>query len=238
RLRAIPHVEIIRIGTRVPQALPMRVDDELARMLATYHPLWINVHFNHPNEITLDAARACDRLSRAGIPLNNQAALLRGVNDDEATQRALCHGLMLMRVRPSSLSPCDPTRGASHFRTTIGRGVELIEALRGHTSGLAVPQFAVDAPGGGGKIPVNPQYLLAYDQGRAILRNFQGKIYEAWDPLDLPGGAMPAPRLANPARGADALAANGWSRAGGCGDRGEATGAHERLPTTWVHARR
>jgi lysine 2,3-aminomutase len=211
RLRAIPHLEIIRIGSRVPGALPMRVDDELTRMLAKYHPLWINVHFNHPNEITPEAARACDLLTRAGIPLNNQAALLRGVNDDEPTQRALCHGLMLMRVRPYYLFACDPVRGANHFRTTIARGVELIEALRGHTSGLAVPQFAVDAPGGGGKIPVNPQYLLAYDHGRAILRNYQGRIFEAQDPGDLPPGAMPPPRLANPARGCDALVPNGWT---------------------------
>ena len=197
KLRAIPHLEIIRIGSRVPVSLPMRIDDELTQMLARHHPLWINVHFNHPNEITPDAALACDRLSRAGIPLNNQSALLRGVNDDEATQLALVHGLMLIRVRPYYLYHCDPVRGADHFRTTIQRGIEMIESLRGHTSGLAIPQFAVDAPGGGGKIPVNPQYVLAYDHGRAILRNFQGRIYEAQDPLDLPGGSMPQPRLAN-----------------------------------------
>lgn len=238
RLRAIPHLEIVRIGTRVPVALPMRVDDELARMLARHHPLWINVHFNHPNEVTPDAARACDRLTRAGIPLNNQAALLRGVNDDEVTQRALCHGLMLMRVRPYYLFHCDPVRGADHFRTTIARGVELIETLRGHTSGLAVPQFAVDAPGGGGKIPVNPQYLLAYDQGRAILRNFQGRLYEASDPVDLPAGSMPAPRLANPARGADTLAANGWTPNGSTAAGGDQPKRSGETPTNWVHARR
>jgi lysine 2,3-aminomutase len=182
RLRAIPHVEIIRIGSRVPVALPMRVDAELTSMLARHHPLWINVHFNHPNEITPAAARACDRLSRAGIPLNNQAVLLRGVNDDEATMRALCHGLMQMRVRPYYLYHCDPVRGADHFRTTVARGVELIEALRGHTSGLAVPQYVVDAPGGGGKIPVNPQYVLGHDNGRTQLRNFQGRQFTTHDP--------------------------------------------------------
>ena len=206
RLRAIPHLEIIRIGSRVPGALPMRIDDELTRMLATYHPLWINVHFNHPHEITPEAARACDLLTRAGIPLNNQAALLRGVNDDEATQRALCHGLMRIRVRPYYLFSCDPVRGANHFRTTVARGVELIEALRGHTSGLAVPQFAVDAPGGGGKIPVNPQYLLAYEDGRATLRNFQGRIYAVQDPADLPPGSMPPPPVSGGAVAAPAPA--------------------------------
>jgi lysine 2,3-aminomutase len=192
RLRSISHVEIIRIGSRVPVALPMRVDDRLARMLARHHPLWVNVHFNHPREITPDAARACACLSRAGIPLNNQAVLLRGVNDDEATQRALCHGLMLMRVRPYYLYHCDPVRGADHFRTTIARGIEIIESLRGNTSGLAVPQFVIDAPGGGGKIPVNPRYLLRYAEGRAVLRNYRGDLYEARDPSDLPGGSMPA----------------------------------------------
>jgi lysine 2,3-aminomutase len=206
RLRAIPHLEIIRIGSRVPGALPMRIDEELTTMLAKYHPLWINVHFNHPHEITPDAARACDLLSRAGIPLNNQAALLRGVNDDEATQRALCTGLMRIRVRPYYFFNCDPIRGASHFRTTIARGVELVETLRGHISGLAVPQFAVDAPGGGGKIPVNPHYLLAYEDGRATLRNYQGRIYEVRDPADLPPASMPPPRLSGGAVAAPAPA--------------------------------
>lgn len=233
KLRAIPHLEIIRIGSRVPVSLPMRIDDELTQMLARHHPLWINVHFNHPNEITPDAALACDRLSRAGIPLNNQSALLRGVNDDEATQLALVHGLMLIRVRPYYLYHCDPVRGADHFRTTIQRGIEMIESLRGHTSGLAIPQFAVDAPGGGGKIPVNPQYVLAYDQGRAILRNFQGRIYEAQDPLDLPGGSMPQPRLANPANGVETLAPAGWSREAASRDQ------YPWPPpeTGWVHPR-
>ena len=236
KLRAIPHLEIIRIGSRVPVSLPMRIDDELTRMLARHHPLWINVHFNHPNEVTPDAALACDRLTRAGIPLNNQAALLRGVNDDEATQRALCHGLMLMRVRPYYLFHCDPVRGADHFRTTIARGIEIIESLRGHTSGLAIPQFAVDAPGGGGKIPVNSQYVLAYDKGRAILRNFQGRIYEAQDPHDLPGGSMPPPRLANPALGVDALAPSGWTS--GTGTLQEQSPHPASAASGWVHPRR
>ena len=193
QLRAIPHVEIIRIGSRVPVALPMRVDDDLVRMLARHHPLWVNVHFNHPNEITPAAARACDRLLRAGIPLNNQAVLLRGVNDDEATMRALCHALMLMRVRPYYLYHCDPVRGADHLRTTVARGVELIEALRGHTSGLAIPQYVVDAPGGGGKIPVNPEYVLGHHDGVTTLRNFRGHSYQTHDPQPLAGGSWPVP---------------------------------------------
>jgi lysine 2,3-aminomutase len=213
RLRTIPHVEIIRIGSRVPVSLPMRINDELARMLARHHPLWVNVHFNHPHEITPDAARACDRLSRAGIPLNNQAVLLRGVNDDAATQRALCHGLMLMRVRPYYLYHCDPVRGADHFRTTVARGIEIIEALRGNTSGLAVPQFVVDAPGGGGKIPVNPQYVVSYADGCALLRNYRGRLYETHDPADLPPGSMPETPFAEPRPSANSVPA-GESSAG------------------------
>lgn len=184
KLRAIPHLEIIRIGSRVPVALPQRIDDELVEMLQRYHPLWVNVHFNHPRELTPEAARACDKLSRAGIPLNNQAVLLKGVNDSVETVKSLCQGLMKMRVRPYYLYQCDPVRGAEHFRTPISKGIEIIEGLRGHTSGLAIPTYVVDAPGGGGKIPVQPQYLLRYDEakGRAVLRNFQDKIYEYLEP--------------------------------------------------------
>ena len=221
RLRAIPHVEIIRIGSRVPVALPMRVDDDLVRMLARHHPLWINVHFNHPNEITPAAARACDRLLRAGIPLNNQAVLLRGVNDDEATMRALCHALMLMRVRPYYLYHCDPVRGADHLRTTVARGVELIESLRGHTSGLAIPQYVVDAPGGGGKIPVNPDYVLGHRDGVTTLRNFRGEVYETRDPESGVGSVWPTAPRADPGRA-------------------ERTGDAARAPASpigWVHRR-
>jgi lysine 2,3-aminomutase len=194
KLRAVPHLEIIRIGSRVPVSLPQRIlgqdGDELCEMLAKYHPLWINVHFNHPRELTSEAARACDKLSRAGIPLNNQAVLLKGVNDDVATMKSLCTGLMKMRVRPYYLYQCDPIRGAEHFRTPISAGLEIMEGLRGHISGLAVPTYVVDAPGGGGKIPVAPQYLLHHDakERRAILRNFQGKLYEYREPV---GRAMP-----------------------------------------------
>ncbi|MFO0726113.1 MAG: KamA family radical SAM protein [Myxococcota bacterium] len=184
KLRAIPHLEIIRIGSRVPVALPQRIDAELTAMLEKYHPLWINVHFNHVNEVTPEAAAACDRLLRAGIPLNNQSVLLKGVNDTVTAVKNLVHGLMRMRVRPYYLYQCDPVRGAEHFRTPISKGIEIIQGLRGHTSGLAVPTFVVDAPGGGGKIPVQPTYLLAYDpeEGKGIIRNFQGRISEYLDP--------------------------------------------------------
>jgi len=184
KLRAVPHLEIIRIGTRVPVSLPQRVDDELVEMLQKYHPLWINVHFNHPRELTPEAAAACDKLSRAGIPLNNQSVLLKGVNDDVPTMRALVTGLMKMRVRPYYLYQCDPVRGAEHFRTPIAKGLEIIEGLRGHVSGLAIPTYVVDGPGGGGKIPVQPQYLLNYDplRKKALLRNFQNRVFEYSEP--------------------------------------------------------
>ncbi len=206
KLRAIPHLEIIRIGSRVPVALPQRIDDELVEMLQRYHPLWVNVHFNHPRELTPEAARACDKLSRAGIPLNNQAVLLKGVNDSVETIKGLCQGLMRMRVRPYYLYQCDPVRGAEHFRTPISKGIEIIEGLRGHTSGLAIPTYVVDAPGGGGKIPVQPQYLLRYDEhkGRAVLRNFQDKIYEYLEPGYLRDEIRPpAPRVAEPEKPAE-----------------------------------
>jgi len=200
KLRAIPHLEIIRIGTRVPVALPQRIDDELVDMLQRYHPLWINVHFNHPRELTPETARACDKLSRAGIPLNNQAVLLRGVNDSVSTIRALCTGLMKQRVRPYYLYQCDPVRGAEHFRTPISKGLEIIEGLRGHISGLAVPTYVVDAPGGGGKIPVQPDYLLRYEpkNGRALLRNFAGKLYEYIEPLRVGDEIRPRKKRSGP----------------------------------------
>jgi lysine 2,3-aminomutase len=183
RLRAIRHVEIIRLGSRVPVTLPQRVDAELCRMLDLYGPIWINVHFDHPREITREAAAACDRLLRSGIPLNNQAVLLRGVNDDTEVMTALVRALMRIKVRPYYLYHCDRVRGAHQFRTTIAKGIEIIEALRGHTSGLAVPTYVIDAPAGGGKIPVQPQYLQSYRDGHAVLRNFHGRIFHYDDPV-------------------------------------------------------
>ena len=168
-LREIPHVEIVRIGSRVPVFLPQRIDDELCEMLARYHPVWLNIHVNHPNEITPELARACDTLARAGIPLGNQSVLLAGVNDCVHIQRDLVQRLVEIRVRPYYLYQCDLVEGAGHFRTPVGKGLEIIEGLRGHTSGYAVPQYIVDAPGGGGKIPVMPNYLISLlgPQGRA-----------------------------------------------------------------------
>jgi len=175
-LRAIPHVEIIRFGSRVPVFLPQRIDEEMCALLEKYHPIWINTHFNHPNEITPESARACDRLLRAGIPVNNQAVLLRGINDCPYTMRDLVHGLMKIRVRPYYLYLCDQVMGAEHFRTSVGEGIEIIEFLRGHTSGLAIPQFVMDAPGGGGKIPLMPNYLLGQYGDSVVYRNFEGVI--------------------------------------------------------------
>jgi lysine 2,3-aminomutase len=175
-LRAIPHVEIIRFGSRVPVFLPQRIDAELTSLLEKYHPIWINTHFNHPNEITPESAAACDRLLRAGIPVNNQAVLLRGVNDCPYTMRDLVQGLMKIRVRPYYLYLCDQVMGAEHFRTSVGEGIEIIEFLRGHTSGLAVPQFVLDAPGGGGKVPLMPNYVLGHYGDSIVYRNFEGVI--------------------------------------------------------------
>jgi lysine 2,3-aminomutase len=186
RLRRIPHLEIIRLGSRVPVTLPQRIDTELCSVLEQLGPIWINVHFNHPREVTAEAAAACDRLLRCGIPLNNQAVLLRGVNDNAEVIRSLVQALMRIKVRPYYLYNCDPVRGAHHFRTPIQRGIEIIEALRGHTSGLAVPVFVVDAPGGGGKIPIQPDYLLSYRNGHAVLRNFQGRRFGYDDPPSKP----------------------------------------------------
>ena len=184
RLRAIEHVEIIRIGSRVPVFMPMRVDDALCSMLAKYHPLWLNIHVNHPNEITPELAAAADRLSRAGIPLGNQSVLLAGVNDCVHIQRRLVQDLLRIRVRPYYLYQCDLVEGAGHFRTPVAKGIEIIEGLRGHTSGFAVPQYVVDAPGGGGKIPLGPNYQLSMSDHRTALRNYEGLISIYEEPVD------------------------------------------------------
>jgi lysine 2,3-aminomutase len=176
QLREIPHVEIIRLGSRTPVFMPMRVTDELCEMLSQYHPLWMNIHVNHPNEITKELADACDKLSRAGIPLGNQSVLLAGINDCVHIQRKLVHDLVKIRVRPYYLYQCDLVHGAGHFRTPVSKGIEIIEGLRGHTSGYSVPTFVVDAPGGGGKIPVGPNYLISQSDHKIVLRNFEGFI--------------------------------------------------------------
>ena len=183
-LREIPHIEIVRLGTRVPVFLPQRVDDELCEMLARYHPVWMNLHFNHPSEITPEVSRAVDRLTRAGIPIGNQSVLLAGVNDCVHIQRALVHRLVENRIRPYYLYQCDLVEGSGHFRTPVGKGLEIIEGLRGHTSGYAVPTYVIDAPGGGGKIPVMPNYLISYSDHKVVLRNYEGYITTYEEPLD------------------------------------------------------
>jgi lysine 2,3-aminomutase len=184
RLREIPHVEIVRIGSRVPVFMPMRVTDELCDMLQKYHPLWLNIHVNHPNEISAELAQAVDCLTRAGVPLGNQAVLLAGVNDNIHIQRELVHKLVRIRVRPYYLYQCDLVEGAGHFRTAVAKGIEIMEGLRGHTSGYAVHQYMIDAPGGGGKIPVSPNYMLSMSDHKVVLRNFEGYITSYEEPVD------------------------------------------------------
>ena len=184
RLRAIPHVEIIRIGSRTPVVCPMRITDDLVNMLKKYHPIWLNTHFNHPNECTPEAKAACERLANAGIPLGNQSVLLRGVNDDVRVFKKLVHELVKMRVRPYYIYQCDLSMGLEHFRTPVSKGIEIIEGLRGHTSGYAVPTFVVDAPGGGGKTPVMPQYVISQAPGKVVLRNFEGVITTYTEPTN------------------------------------------------------
>ena len=176
RLQNIPHIEIIRIGTRVPVVCPQRITDELCDMLKKYHPIWLNTHFNHPNEITPEAKTACEKLANAGINIGNQSVLLRGVNDCPDIMKKLVCGLVKIRVRPYYIYQCDLAMGLEHFRTPVSKGIEIIEHLRGHISGFAVPTFVVDAPGGGGKIPVMPQYLISQSPDKVILRNFEGVI--------------------------------------------------------------
>ena len=184
RLREIPHIEIIRIGSRIPVFMPMRVTDELCDMLQKYHPLWMNIHVNHPNEVTAELAQATDKLSRAGIPLGNQSVLLAGVNDCVHVQRKLVQDLVRIRVRPYYIYQCDLVEGAGHFRTPVAKGLEIIEGLRGHTSGYSVPTYVVDAPGGGGKIPVMPNYLISMSDHKIILRNFEGYITTYEEPTE------------------------------------------------------
>ncbi|NMB67212.1 MAG: lysine 2,3-aminomutase [Chloroflexi bacterium] len=184
RLREIPHIEIIRIGSRVPVFMPQRVTPELCDMLQKYHPLWMNIHVNHPNEISAELAEAADRLTRAGIPLGNQSVLLAGVNDCVHIQRRLVQDLVRIRVRPYYLYQCDLVEGAGHFRTPVAKGIEIIEGLRGHTSGYAVPTYVVDAPGGGGKIPVMPNYQISMSDHKIILRNYEGYITTYEEPVE------------------------------------------------------
>lgn len=176
KLREIPHVEIVRIGSRTPVVMPQRITPELCDMLKKYHPIWLNTHFNHSKEITPEAIKACNMLANAGVPLGNQSVLLKGVNDCVHTMKDLVHNLVKMRVRPYYIYQCDLSMGLEHFRTPVSKGIEIIEGLRGHTSGYAVPTFVVDAPGGGGKIPVMPNYIISQSPDKVVLRNFEGVI--------------------------------------------------------------
>ncbi|MDD8020113.1 MAG: KamA family radical SAM protein [Acidobacteriota bacterium] len=177
QVRSIPHVEIIRIGTRMPCYLPQRITEKLADRLKKYHPLYMNVHFNHPDEVTPEAARALNLLANAGIPLGNQTVLLKGVNDNVETMRKLMQKLLTVRVRPYYIYQADYVRGTDHFRTTVEKGLEIYQGLRGWTSGLAVPQYVIDAPGGGGKIPLIPEYVQSISDEKVVLRNYAGELF-------------------------------------------------------------
>lgn len=181
RLRAIPHIEFIRIGTKMPAVLPQRITRELTTVLRR-HRIWMSLHYLHPDECTPESRRAADMLADAGIPLGSQTVLLKGVNDDVDTMKSLMHKLLQMRVRPYYLYQCDPISGSAHFRTSVKKGLEIIEGLRGHTTGYAVPTYVIDAPGGGGKIPLQPDYNLGRDGDDILLRNFEGEVFRYPDP--------------------------------------------------------
>jgi lysine 2,3-aminomutase len=184
QLHEIPHVEFIRIGTRIPLVLPQRITPELCKMLRKYHPLFISIHCNHPRELTLEVREALDRLADAGIPLGNQAVLLNQINDSLPVMKALCQKLLMCRVKPYYIYQCDVIAGSAHLRSSVRKGLELMEGLRGHTTGYAVPQFVIDAPGGGGKVPINPQYILSQNKERIVIRNFEGQVFEYTETAD------------------------------------------------------
>jgi lysine 2,3-aminomutase len=178
RLRAIPHVEFLRIGTRIPIFLPQRITPELCAMLKQFHPLFMSVHTNHPRELTTEVRDALGRLADAGIPLGNQSVLLRHVNDDVTVMQALVQKLLMCRVKPYYIYQCDLITGSSHLRASVRKGLEIMEQLRGHTTGYGVPTYVIDAPGGGGKVPVSPEYVLSRNRDRTVLRNYEGKVFE------------------------------------------------------------
>lgn len=190
RLRAIPHIEFVRIGTKMPAVLPQRITPELCEMLRKYHPLWMSVHFLHPDECTPEAARACARLADAGIPLGAQTVLLQGVNDSVEVMKQLVHRLLLMRVRPYYLYQCDPISGSAHFRTPVSKGLEIIKGLRGHTTGYAAPTYVIDAPGGGGKIVLQPETVVGREGDELLLRNFEGRVFRYPDPDGTVGSSL------------------------------------------------
>ena len=188
-LRDIPHVEFIRIGSRIPIFLPQRITSDLCEMLKQFHPLFMSVHANHPRELTTEVKEALGRLADAGIPLGNQSVLLRGVNDSVPVMKALIHKLLMCRVRPYYLYQCDLISGSAHLRTSVRKGLEIMRGLRGHTTGYAVPQYVIDAPGGGGKVPINPEYILSHNNERVVIRNFEGRVFEYPEVADEPEDA-------------------------------------------------
>jgi lysine 2,3-aminomutase len=192
RIRGIKHVEIIRIGTRFPVVLPQRIDNELCSMLAKYGPIWLNTHFNHVREITPEAAEACDRLLRSAVPVNNQSVLLRGINDSVEAQTRLCHGLLRIKVRPYYLFQCDEVQGTEHLRTPVETGIKIIGGMRGYTSGLAIPTFVIDLPQSGGKVPLQPDYVIARTEGELLLRNYQERVFHYRNPGTLAPTESPA----------------------------------------------
>ena len=194
RLRAIPHIQFLRIGSRIPVFLPQRITPELCAMLKKHHPLFISIHTNHTKELTTEVRDGLVRLAEAGIPLGNQSVLLRGINDSPEIQKALVHKLLICRVRPYYLYQCDLITGSSHLRTSVAEGVNIIEQLRGHTTGYAIPQFVIDGPGGGGKIPVNPNYVVDSSEGKVTLRNYEGGIFDYPDPTPISAATMEALR--------------------------------------------
>jgi len=197
-LRKIPHVEFLRIGTRIPIFLPQRITTELCEILKRFHPLFVSIHSNHPREITDDVRIALGRLADAGIPLGNQSVLLKGVNDEPTVMRALVHKLLMSRVKPYYLYQCDLISGSSHLRTHVARGLELIESMRGHTTGYAIPQYVIDAPGGGGKVPMNPNYLRRLGGGTVQIRNFENRTFDYPDASAEESGASdlePTPEM-------------------------------------------
>jgi lysine 2,3-aminomutase len=196
RLRAIKHVEFIRIGTRIPVFLPQRITPELCEVLKKHGPIWMSIHVNHPKECTEELRAACERLSYAGVPLGNQSVLLKGVNDDADVMKALVHRLLRMRVRPYYLYQCDLITGSAHFRVDVRKGIEIIKALRGHTTGYAIPQYVIDAPGGGGKVPINPEYVEKITDDEVIFRNYEGKRFTY--PLKQVAPPLPPPTVDAP----------------------------------------
>lgn len=198
RLRAIPHIEFVRVGSKVPCVLPQRITPALCAMLKKYHPFWMSIHFMHPTECTPEVTQACGRLAEAGVPLGSQTVLVKDVNDDVPTMKRLMHGLLKMRVRPYYIYQCDPIPGSSHFRTPVEKGLEIIEGLRGHTTGYAVPHYVIDGPGGGGKIPLLPNYVVGREGDNLVIRNYAGHTFRYPDPAPVVNGPVVRPTLRPP----------------------------------------